>query len=87
MENKRIDSYIVVAGYEPRKRKASFKTFLVDINTFNPHDLKSFKKDFREVIGIKFEQYNAWDSGNMTFRDLFPIKSEWLYQKQYDTKL
>lgn len=79
MENKRIDSYIVVAGYEPRKRKASFKTFLVDMNTFDRSNLESFKKDFREVLQIKLESYNAWDNGNMTFRDLFPKSSELLF--------
>lgn len=81
MENKRIVKYVMITGVEKRKRKISQKKLQVTSESFM-NEVSELKKDFKDINVIQISSFNAWDSGEMTFQDLFAFNTEIIYKKK-----
>lgn len=79
--NERIIKKIHITGIEKRKRKLSSKTKQV-VSDSLMNDVAELKADFREISVIMVSEYRSWDSGDITFTDLFPFNSTIIYKKQ-----
>lgn len=80
MENKRIVKYVMITGTEKRKRKVSQKKLQVTSESFM-NEVSELKKDFKDINVIQLSSFNAWDSGDMTFQELFAFNTEIIYKK------
>lgn len=81
MENKRIVRYVAITGIEKRKKKLSTKKLQVQCESFM-NEVEQLKQDFREIYVIQLNSFHAWDSGDMTFQDLFAFNTEIIYKKE-----
>lgn len=80
MENKRIVRYVMITGTEKRKRKISQKKLQVTSESFI-NEVSELKKDFKDINVIQISSFNAWDSGEMAFQELFAFNTEIVYKK------
>lgn len=78
--NERTIKKIHITGIEKRKRKLSSKTKQV-VSDSLMNEVAELKADFKDISVIMVSEYKAWDSGDMTFTDLFPFNSTIIYKK------
>lgn len=71
----------MITGIEKRKRKISQKKLQVTSESFM-NEVSELKKDFKNINIIQISSFNAWDSGEMTFQELFAFNTEIIYKKQ-----